>query len=277
MELHKARDEAHGARLQAALSPSCMSPELARGDDEDGARLAEDNRRLVEEVSALRVQMKEMSLSAREISFVGGPGSPADGQRPALRVVDAVAGHGTSNNSCKAWIALKKFDTNTTDGVSEPEEVDGLASSPTSSHPEDGSSPTPCEEVGGCSAGQGFSSVEEEACTSAQGRGVALALPRTASPKNNSVPAGDGVGSESGSGSGTDESCDVRRLVEAETERVLAELRANLPPSTKALLQARGELEACAASAMVRLQGSGLLLRTAPSTVASPLLKTTLA
>lgn len=290
MELHRARDEAHVARLQAAVSSSCVSPELARGDDEDGARLAEDNRRLVEEVSALRVQIKEMSLSAREVALAGGPGSPADQQRPALRVIDAVAGHGaTAANNSKAWVTLKNFDTNTTDGVSEPEGVDELVSSSSaSSRPEDGSSPTPrrkeiSDEIsgGGSEEGKGFSSVQEEACAPAQRRScVALARPLAAlaSPANNNGVSADdgGVGSESNNSSGggvTDESCDFRRLVEAETERVLAELRANLPSSTKALLQARGEMEACATSAMARLQSSKLSLPTAPSTGASSVLK----
>ena len=179
MELREAR-EAKAAREQKPSAVECLSPELAREDADSGHRLAGEKIRLEEEVSALRVQVER--LSAASDGKTGGgevassPGSPADGQRPA---------------------------------VDETAVADANNATPSESNGDD-----------------------------APGKDV-----------------GDGSSGRSGGGGGAL----TRRLVEAETERVLAELRANPPASTKALLLARAEMDACATEAVAKISATGLL------------------
>lgn len=181
VELREAR-EAQAARDQeASAAVECLAPELAREDADSGHQLAGEKIRLEEEVLALRVQVERLSVASAggkvEDGAASAPGSPADGQRPA---VDETA------------VTAAK---NSTSSESNGDDV-------------------PAEDAGDCSSS----------------------------------------GRSGGEGGGL-----TRRLVEAETERVLAELRANPPASTKALMLARAELDARATEVVAKLNATGLL------------------
>lgn len=72
--------------------------------------------------------------------------------------------------------------------------------------------------------------------------------------------SGEDVGAGGSERSGGAEGSGLtRKLVEAETERVLAELRANPSASTKALMLARAEMNARASEVVAKLSATGLV------------------
>lgn len=210
VELREAREAKAAARDEKASAPvECSSPELAREDGDTGHGLADEKARLEEEVTALRVQVERLSVASAGGGAEGGaasaPGSPADGQRPA--VVDEKTVPAVANDKAAPTVA---------DDKAVPEVVKEKA--------------VPAAKKATSSESNGDDAPDED--------------------------AGDGSssGRSGGEGGGL-----TRRLVEAETERVLAELRANPPASTKALMLARAELDARATEVVAKLNATGLL------------------
>lgn len=257
-QLHEARREAEEARLEGTSKSTYISPELARGDAEHGDRLVEENRRLAQELSVLRAQMEEMLLSVSRGKLANAPGSPADGQRPAL--LHDLGGHeGNGDTNVNGGVALAKVEANlSADSVNEPEKAERyrLTAAPPSSKAGAASGPSPHKEIRSGKA-PCCGSADEGSAADAGGTGDRKLTLVAPCPSKDVPERGAFASSSSNSGSGCES--ETRRLVEAEAARVLAELRANPPAATRALLLARGELDAHVAVATSRLAASGLL------------------
>lgn len=256
-ELRKARQVEQG-RLKVAPKPTGLTLEIAKeGEGGGSALLIEKNRRLVEEVLSLRTQLDTMSKSRnRQTILLDLPGDSADGRRPSP--------HGSARDAENTF-NNKRAEDNSAAVISTelPKKAKGEDRIlPIMVAPSSRAETAPNLEKGtGSSETYSFDFREGKRPVAPAAALAGLTpTPIVSAQKKEDAP-GDLVAYEGGRSVCVGGEDSVERMVEAETARILTELRANPPASTRALLLAREELDACAAASMARLNASSLLLR----------------
>lgn len=241
---------------------SLVSPELARGDTEElqlGTRLSDENQKLAAEVAALRLRMEAMAAKAESQQPVGGgrANSLADGQRPApiagLIGVSQVESSEFSDEPEGANSRGGRSSPFSPNSRSEQERLKALFLNPEES----------IRAIAATSTGGRLGNAVQvhRNSTGSQASAVEVGIEALLASPSSSGGGGGREGNTRESGvyisSNSSNASDVlgtetARLIEEETEEILAKLKANPPPEIRALLRVRQEAELFAAAARAR-------------------------